>query len=205
MVDVPSRTVRIATRECDDHELARRRNDNRGSESLSLLGRAVLARHAVRSPGFDWCVRNRCRIGYHAAAAGLHDHVGHGPQFAAAAAASSCLSRRYIERTQIKDAPIFIIGHWRIGHDAAARAAGARRALHVSHDLRVPGAESLSDQRLARDQAQVSAAQAAADGQHGDRLGPAAGRRVRAVQHGPAVAVSDDGLSQRAAADIAST
>ena len=47
---------------------------------------------------------------------------------------------------------------------------------------------------------QISVAGAAADGQHGGRLGPSAGRRVRPVQHGRSLAVSDQRLSEPSAA-----
>ena len=47
---------------------------------------------------------------------------------------------------------------------------------------------------------EVAAAVAAADRQHGGRLGPSAGRRVRPVQHGRPLAVPDDRLSQPSAA-----
>ena len=77
------------------------------------------------------------------------------------------LLKKHLERMQIKDAPIFIVGHWRSGTTLLHELMVSGRALYLSHDVPVPGAEPLSDQRVVSDQVQVPAPLQAAHGQHG--------------------------------------
>ena len=82
-------------------------------------------------------------------------------------------------------------------HDAPARVAGVGRAAHLSEHLRLFLPEPLpAHGPVFRPLLKRIAAQAAADGQHGSGVGLPPRRRIRAVQHGPAVALLDDRLSQ---------
>ena len=99
------------------------------------------------------------------------------------------------ERSDLRDRPLAI------GHDAAARALGAGRASHLFGHLRLFQPQPFSGLRLVLPAAAAGAvARPAADGQHGGRLGPSAGGRIRPVQHGQSLAVPDDCLPQPAAA-----
>ena len=60
-------------------------------------------------------LRNRLRIGLTKWGLAFTVTYCHDHQLAVAAAARAVAIGRHIERTQIKDAPIFIIGHWRSG------------------------------------------------------------------------------------------
>ena len=82
-------------------------------------------------------------------------------------------------RPDLRDRPLAV------RHHAAARVAGARPAAHLSRHVRLLRAEPFSGLGLVDAAAAVAdLAEAAADGQHGGRLGPPAGGRVRPVQHG---------------------
>ena len=88
-----------------------------------------------------------------------------------------------------------------IRHHVAARTAGARPAPHVRRHLRLLRPQSFSRLRLVDEAVpEVPSAGATADGQHGRRLGPSAGRRVRPVQHGRPLALSDGRFPQPTAA-----
>ena len=52
---------------------------------------------------------------------------------------------RYIEKTQIKDAPIFILGHWRSGTTLLHELLVLDQRVYVSHDVRMPGPEPFFD------------------------------------------------------------
>ena len=103
-------------------------------------------------------------------------------------------------RTPIREAPLFIVGHWRTGTtllhellilDPRHTFPNYYQCLAPHHFLlteRLPAAVLVPD------------AVAAADGQHGGRMGQAAGGRVRPVHARPAVAVPDHRLPQPPAA-----
>ena len=88
-----------------------------------------------------------------------------------------------------------------LGHDAIARVAGTRRPAHVPRHVRLLCAEPFPGFRLVHQTDHETAdAVAAADRQHGGRLGPSAGGRVRPVQHGPSFPVPDHRLPEPSAA-----
>src|SRR5262249_6133192 len=87
------------------------------------------------------------------------------------------------------------------GHHAAARTARPRSAPQLSNDVRVPGPESfLANGKRADAPVRLDDAVAPTDGQHGCRLGPAAGRRVRPLHARLTVAVLEDRFPQPAGA-----
>ena len=109
---------------------------------------------------------------------------------------------RRIARTQLQGDPIFVIGHWRSGttllHELLVLDERHTYSEHLrlflpepfpAHGPRFPAA------------ARRIAAEAAADGQHGGGLGLPPRGRIRPLQHGHAVAVPDDRLSQPPAAE----
>ena len=108
---------------------------------------------------------------------------------------------RRIAATEIKQPPIFIIGHWRSGTTYLHELMVCDERLGVSHLLRMLRAEPCSGDRLdCADTAEVVAAAQAADGQHGNWLASATGRRICIGGDGGADAVLPHGVSERAAA-----
>ena len=109
---------------------------------------------------------------------------------------------RRIARTQLQGDPIFVIGHWRSGttllHELLVL--DERHTYSNTYDCFCPN-HFLLTAPVFRPLLERIAAEAAADGQHGRGLGLPARRRIRPVQHGHAVAVLDDRLSQPPAAE----
>ena len=91
---------------------------------------------------------------------------------------------RKIERTKIDDDPIFVIGHWRSGttllHELLVL--DPRHTFPDTYACFAPNHFGVG--LVLEAVSAILVARAAADGQHGGRLGPPAGRRVRPVQHG---------------------
>ena len=106
-----------------------------------------------------------------------------------------------VARTPIRHAPLFIVGHWRTGttllHELLIL--DPRHAFPTTYQCMEPN-HFLLTERLVPALVLVPDAVAPADGQHGGRLGPAAGGRVRPVHARGAVAVPDHRLPQPPAA-----
>ena len=106
-----------------------------------------------------------------------------------------------VERTVIREAPLFIVGHWRTGttllHELLIL--DPRHTFPTTFQCLVPHHWLLTETRLST-HLLVPDAVAPADGQHGDGLGSAAGGRVRPGRPRPAVAVPDHRLPQPPAA-----
>ena len=167
----------------------------------SPLVSALLGRHGHARPGSALLVSNRFAV--------APAPRGHGRSWSARISViNSVLGlvqvaplRPQDRRTKVPGRPDFRHRPLAVGHDAVARVVGARPAAHLSRHLRLLRAEPFSRLRLvvSADVADLDAL-AAADGQHGGRLGPPAGGRVRLVQHGRSLALPDDRLSQSPAA-----
>ena len=148
----------------------------------------------------DWWRALEARPVSHPSAADIHgvfDHDFLDRQLDSCVWLQRLIYGRRIAATEIKEPPIFIIGHWRSGTTYLHELMVCDERFAYPDVLRMLRAEPFSGDRLVRSHVAVAAAaRQTADGQHGDRLASAAGRRIRPGGDGRPDAVLPDGVSR---------